>query len=472
MAQASKKPRKKATNGYSMPEPLPKGEILTDIAKTRWKLGPSIGKGGFGEIYAAQDASKSSSKYPFVIKVEPHGNGPLFVEMHFYMKNAKQADIDAFKQKHKLKRFGMPAYLGSGSHEVGAAKYRFIVMEKFGVDVDKLREKNKGALPEAVVYQLAWQISYTLEYIHETGYVHADIKGGNVLLGDTTENKNQAYLVDFGLAGKFTTDKEFKPNPKKAHDGTIEYLSRDAHHGVPTRRGDFEILGYNIIHWLGGSLPWDSKLENPKTVQQLKEESWSDIPGFVKKCLKKNHQTLTQYLQYVDKLKHNERPDYKKIRSWFENEVQKNGGRVDGPLQLQGAQKRKSTGEEDLAQMQDSEDEDVVVKKTVRRKKKPQEIEEVVTTEVMTEAMKEVMARIEKKGAKKKQLKNKENKKTEVPETNGYTAEMLEIKKKMDDEKVAKRKPRTSPATEGGRMRRNLPEVNYDERNLKSTRSK
>jgi hypothetical protein len=31
-------------------------------------------------------------------------------------------------------------------------------MEKFGVDVDKLREKNKGALPEAVVYQLAWQI--------------------------------------------------------------------------------------------------------------------------------------------------------------------------------------------------------------------------------------------------------------------------------------------------------------------------
>jgi hypothetical protein len=52
----------------------------------------------------------------------------------------------------------MPAYLGSGSHEVGAAKYRFIVMEKFGVDVDKLREKNKGALPEAVVYQLAWQI--------------------------------------------------------------------------------------------------------------------------------------------------------------------------------------------------------------------------------------------------------------------------------------------------------------------------
>ena len=39
------------------------------------------------------------------------------------------------------------------------------------------------------------------------------------------------YLLDFGLATKFTTEKQFKPNPKKAHDGTIEYLSRDAHHG-------------------------------------------------------------------------------------------------------------------------------------------------------------------------------------------------------------------------------------------------
>lgn len=70
-----------------------------------------------------------------------------------------------------------------------------------------------------------------LEYIHRRGYVHADIKGANILMGATKGTTNQIYLVDFGLATKFTTSKEFKPNPKKAHDGTIEYLSRDAHIG-------------------------------------------------------------------------------------------------------------------------------------------------------------------------------------------------------------------------------------------------
>lgn len=43
--------KKKKVNGYEMPEPIPKGEVLTDIGKQRWIIGTSIGVGGFGEIY-------------------------------------------------------------------------------------------------------------------------------------------------------------------------------------------------------------------------------------------------------------------------------------------------------------------------------------------------------------------------------------------------------------------------------------
>lgn len=64
-----KKPKKK-TNGYKMPDPLPSGIILEDIAKKKWRLGKSIGKGGFGEIYSAQDYTEKPKKiYPFVIKI-------------------------------------------------------------------------------------------------------------------------------------------------------------------------------------------------------------------------------------------------------------------------------------------------------------------------------------------------------------------------------------------------------------------
>lgn len=51
---------------YNMPEKIKEGTILKDLMKTEWKIGPSIGTGGFGEIYTA--SKKGESKYDFVVK--------------------------------------------------------------------------------------------------------------------------------------------------------------------------------------------------------------------------------------------------------------------------------------------------------------------------------------------------------------------------------------------------------------------
>jgi vaccinia related kinase len=51
-----------------------------------------------------------------------------------------------------------------------------------------------------------------------------------MLLGLQKGTENQVYLVDFGLASHYS-QREYKPDPKKAHNGTIEYTSRDAHVG-------------------------------------------------------------------------------------------------------------------------------------------------------------------------------------------------------------------------------------------------
>lgn len=40
-----------AALGCKLPLRLPVGEILTDITQRQWKLGPTIGCGGFGDIY-------------------------------------------------------------------------------------------------------------------------------------------------------------------------------------------------------------------------------------------------------------------------------------------------------------------------------------------------------------------------------------------------------------------------------------
>ena len=68
---AVKKPAKKK-NGYEMPKAAKPGTILIDSHKKEWKIGKSIGIGGFGEIYSACENSskiKNLDDYPYVVKL-------------------------------------------------------------------------------------------------------------------------------------------------------------------------------------------------------------------------------------------------------------------------------------------------------------------------------------------------------------------------------------------------------------------
>lgn len=123
---------------------------------------------------------------------EPHGNGPLFVEMHFYMRNGKLADskfgtkikskfntlhyrsfnirnlitlltflphlVDAFRKKRNLKALGMPHFIGHGSHDLNGKKHRFVVMPRFGADVWSIFLANGRKMPLHTVYRLAIQM--------------------------------------------------------------------------------------------------------------------------------------------------------------------------------------------------------------------------------------------------------------------------------------------------------------------------
>uniref|UniRef100_A0AAR2IM31 Serine/threonine-protein kinase VRK1 n=1 Tax=Pygocentrus nattereri TaxID=42514 RepID=A0AAR2IM31_PYGNA len=310
----------KAPAKRKLAEEFPPGEILTDTAKKSWKLGAPIGQGGFGLLYlASDDASKAvGADAPYVVKVEPSDNGPLFSELKFYMRAAKPELIGAWIKSRKLKYLGVPKYWGSGLHEKGGKRYRFMVMDRFGTDLQKKFEQGGKRFPRKLVLQLGLKLLDILEYIHAHEYVHADIKASNLLLSH--KNPNQVYLVDYGLAYRFSPDgvpKEYKEDPKRCHDGTIEFTSIDAHKGVtPSRRGDLEILGYCMIQWLCGRLPWEDKLQDPVYVRDSKLRCRDNIRDFMKSCFTTGSEPgeMAKFMEEVKSLGYTDKPDYQKLR--------------------------------------------------------------------------------------------------------------------------------------------------------------
>lgn len=161
-----------------------------------------------------------------------------------------------------------------------------------------------------------------------------------------SQSNGQIYLLDYGLASKFLDSngnhKDFGMDARKAHDGTLEYSSRDSHIGAHSRRSDLETLGYNMLDWLTGTLPWKTSevLTEPDLVHALKKNFMSDIKSLLKTCFKTEFypQFLEKYLEYITSLDFKEKPDYDYCRNLFKNELLKNGYVIDKELNLNFAE--------------------------------------------------------------------------------------------------------------------------------------
>ncbi|XP_075963967.1 serine/threonine-protein kinase VRK1 isoform X1 [Anarhichas minor] len=321
-------------------EEFPPGEVLIDTGKKTWKLGAPIGQGGFGLIYLADENSATpvGAEAPYVIKVEPSDNGPLFSELKFYMRAAKPDLIQSWMKSHKLKTLGVPRYWGSGLHERGGKRYRFMVIDRLGTDLQKKFEECGRRFPRKLVLQLGLRLLETLEYIHEHEYVHADIKASNLMLSHS--DPNQVYLVDYGLAYRYAPDsviKEYKEDPKRCHDGTIEFTSIDAHKGATAcRRSDLEILCYCMVQWLCGRLPWEDNLQDPLYVRDSKIRSQENISEFMTKCFSSQDKPaeIQKFMEEVKSVGYQDKPPYEKLRSILQAGLADIKAKDDGKLKF------------------------------------------------------------------------------------------------------------------------------------------
>ena len=99
--------------------------------------------------------------------------------------------------------------------------------------------------------------------------------------------------------------------------GTARYASINAHLGIEqSRRDDIESLGYVLLYFLRGSLPWQGMVANTKK-EKYEKINHKKMSTPVEELCAGFPPEFTNYLNYARSLKFEETPDYRELRAAF-----------------------------------------------------------------------------------------------------------------------------------------------------------
>jgi len=194
-----------------------------------------------------------------------------------------------------------------------------MVLDLLGPSLEDLFNFCNRKLSLKTVLLLADQCISRIEYVHAKSFIHRDIKPENFLMG-IGKRGNQVNVIDFGLAKKYRDPKTHSHIPYRENKnltGTARYASINTHLGVEqSRRDDMESLGYLMLYFCRGSLPWQglkaaTKKQKYDRIMEKKMTTPTEVlcRGFPNE--------FAIYLNYTRSLRFDDKPDYSYLRKIF-----------------------------------------------------------------------------------------------------------------------------------------------------------
>jgi eukaryotic-like serine/threonine-protein kinase len=201
----------------------------------RYRLVELLGQGGMATIYRARDGQLERDVAVKVLRPE-FGADPDFVAR--FRQEAQSAAA--------LNHPGVVAVHDFGTDPAGP----FIVMELVdGEDLASL-VRRRGALTPGQSARLVAQAARGVAAAHQRGFVHRDIKPGNILV----TRDNRVKVADFGIARALSESAITMPGTTL---GSVHYFSPEQARGEPaTPASDVYSLGIVLYELLTGRRPW------------------------------------------------------------------------------------------------------------------------------------------------------------------------------------------------------------------------
>lgn len=275
--------------------------FMNVIVGGHFRLIQRIGSGSFGEVFSGED---TNTHQQVAIKMEPSKTRApqLLYEAKLYLLFAGGISIP------KVYWFGTDK------------NYHIMVMDLLGKSLEDLFLQCNSHFSLKTVLMCAEQMLKSIEFIHHHDFIHRDIKPENFVIG-SGEHKRQIYLIDFGLSKRYRDQNTKLHIPfitGKSLIGTARYASINALKGYEqSRRDDLESIGYVLIYFLRGSLPW---MGIPANDIQQKYEKICQAKSIPPEILCEGLPSeFAEYFRKIRSIEFTDQPDYAYFRSIFRN---------------------------------------------------------------------------------------------------------------------------------------------------------
>ncbi len=217
-----------------------------------YQLEERVGRGGMGEVWRARHTRLGSER---AVKLLPAN---LATEPDFLKRFEREAA--------SASRLDHPNILAVYEYgESNGVPYLVMPYIKGGTLKERMAA---GPVPREEALNYLKQAAEALDYAHEQGLVHRDVKPANLLL----DGRGRLYLADFGIAKALEGAEGLTRTGVGV--GTPEYMAPEQAQGRADQRSDLYALGVVLYQLLTGRVPYSGN----STVEVLMKHLQDPLP--------------------------------------------------------------------------------------------------------------------------------------------------------------------------------------------------
>jgi serine/threonine-protein kinase len=216
------------------------------LLNDRYRVIRTLGSGGFGETYLAEDSQMPSNRRCVIKQLRAIENNPQIYQL---------------VQERFQREAAILEDLGSASDQIPTLYAYFqangifyVVQELIEGDTLTTKFQQQGLFSESAIREILINLLPVLEYVHSKHIVHRDIKPDNIII---RHRDHKPVLIDFGAVRESmgTVMNSQGQATSSIVIGTPGFMPSEQAAGRPVYSSDLYSLGMTAIYLLTGKQP-------------------------------------------------------------------------------------------------------------------------------------------------------------------------------------------------------------------------